>query len=141
MSMIYDKDLDNIKLNAYFKSGTVGLKYPSVAHIIKGVEFFIYIEGTVVGDFDLILTVTDVIGQTSEELISVSVVGDFDLILTVTDVIGQTSEELISVSVYRCASRDWIKWVGSYETDWIFWAQDFILDKSTGKCYHSYAYL
>ena len=115
MSMIYDKDLDNIKLNAYFKSGTVGLKYPSVTHIIKGVEFFIYIEGTVVGDFDLILTVTDVIGQ--------------------------TSEELISVSVCRCASRDWIKWVGSYETDWIFWAQDFILDKSTGKCYHSYAYL
>ena len=42
MSMIYDKDLDNIKLNAYFKSGTVGLKYPSVTHIIKGVEFFIY---------------------------------------------------------------------------------------------------
>ena len=115
MSMVYDKDLDKIKFDTYFNSGTVGLKYPSVTHNIKGEELFIYIEGTVVGNFDLILSATDVIGQ--------------------------TSEALISVSVYRCASRDWMKWVGSYEIDWTFWDQDFILDKSTGKCYHSYSYL
>ena len=115
MSIVYDKDLNQIKFDTYFNSGTVGIKYPSVAHNIKSEELFIYIEGTVVGNFDLILSATDVIGQ--------------------------TSEALISVSVYRCASRDWMKWVGSYEIDWTFWDQDFILDKSTGKCYHSYAYL
>ena len=113
--MVFDKDLDKIKFDTYFKSGTVGLKYPSVKLIIKGLDFFIYIEGTVVGNFDLIVSATDVIGQ--------------------------TSEESISVSVYKCASRDWIKWLGSYETDWTFWTQDFVLDKSTGKCFHSYAYL
>ena len=73
-------------------------------------------------------------------LIEGTVVGEFSLMLQVTDYVNNTWETPIEVTVYDWASKDCLKWSGAYEKDWTMCKEDFKLDIESGKCINTFIY-
>ena len=112
--MIFDEYPDKLIYNIYFVSGSVGNKFPKVTLTFDLYNFFIFVEGTVVGNFKAMLSVTDIVGQ--------------------------ITETPVSITVFNCASKDWIKWSGPYQHDWSEWDSLFEYNSMTGEWIFGYYY-
>ena len=63
-----------------------------------------------------------------------------DISITATDSQNNTAEILAKVSIVNCASKDWSRCVGIYQSDWTQWKTNFVLDFS-GVWYWNTTYL
>ena len=74
-------------------------------------------------------------------LIEGTVTGEYTLMLDITDYINNTWEASINIEIYNWASKDWAKCKGEYQEDCTQWAQDYELEAGTGRWLRKFDYL
>ena len=59
-----------------------------------------------------------------------SVANNWKVWLVATDLLNQSSEQIIDFKVYNCASKNWAKWDGFYQIQWNEWLSSYEINES-----------
>ena len=74
-------------------------------------------------------------------LIEGTVAGEYTLILEIADYINNTWEVSINLEIFNWASMDWIKCKGEYQENCTQWTENYELEKGTGRWLRKFDYL
>ena len=105
---MYDEDPNKLTYGFSFASNQINTSFPIVKLTENNEMLYILVQGTVVGDFSLLLEITDYVNNTWE-----------------------TS---IQLTVFNWASKDWVKCKGFYQDDWTQWTTNYYLKDDSGQC-------